>query len=115
MSIQENPVGFKPGTEPDPVEESARYVNHKWFQHMAAFRTECYRCHKESPNIWVNTDPGKGFSGVVLAFGDKRLLKAGNRSFRDITKDVQLEFAKHHWKFQFRRSYCPLCKDMGSV
>jgi len=26
-----------------------------------------------------------------------------------------LEFAKEKWKFQFRRSYCPLCKDMGSV
>ena len=115
MSIQENPVEFKPETEPDPVQEASKYVNHKWFQHMAAFKTECFRCHRDSPIVWVNTDPGKGFVGVVLAFGNPRLLKSGTRMLRDITKDVQLEFAKEKWKFQFRRSYCPLCKDMGSV
>ena len=115
MSIQENPIRFKPETEIDPQEEAARYVSHKWFQHMAAYRTTCYRCGKDSPMVWINTDPGKGFAACVLAFGNPRLLKSNSRLYRDITKDVQLAFAKEGWKFQFRRSYCPLCKDMGSV
>jgi len=113
--IQGNSVKFKPESEPDPIEESTKYVNHKWFQHMAAFRTCCYRCGKDSPLVWVNTDPGKGFNGVVLAFDNLRMLKSAGRQYRDITREVQMEFAKEKWKFQFRRSYCPLCKDMGSV
>jgi hypothetical protein len=113
MTIYDQTIKFKPPPEIDPVEEAAAYVNHKWFQQLAPIKTECYRCHAESPI--VNVHQG------VLAFGNPlvRGLNHRNRNKNnienDITKEVIEAFAKVGWKFQLRRSYCPKCKGLGTV
>jgi len=104
------PIDFKQGTEPDPVEEAKEYRDKQWFvQHVAA-STTCYHCKKLSPIIHVRWEPfGK------IAFGDPRMLRHGNVRYTDMTRDVQMAFAEHGWKFQKHRSFCPTCKGMGSV
>ncbi|HWS65696.1 MAG TPA: hypothetical protein VN325_23300 [Steroidobacteraceae bacterium] len=112
MSVYEGAVKFKPPAEIDPVEEAASYVNHHWFQQLVAVKSECYRCHAQSPIVHL---PYAG----VLAFGNPQMLRRGHGGAhtkpRDITDEAKKAFAAVGWKFQLRRSYCPKCKDLGST
>lgn len=110
MTKIDPPVEFIPPTEIDPMEEAAHYVRRQWFEAFFPARTTCYHCKKQSPFIMVPWD-----GNAVIAFGDPRKLRRGNVRLRDITREVQMAFAEHGWKFQLRRSFCPICKGMGSV
>jgi hypothetical protein len=105
------PVTYVPKPDTDPVVEAKSYVLYEWFQPLMAVRTCCYRCHAQSPIIYVPY-------GGAVAFGDPRMLRhpaGGGRKKLDITKDAVLGFARLGWKFQLRAAYCPQCKGLGSV
>lgn len=92
----------------DPVRELAHYVNHYWFQPLFPVRTRCYRCHVDSPMVFLPLG--------VVAFDDPRLVRRLRfRNETDITKETIEAFAKLGWKFQLRKSYCPACKGLGSM
>lgn len=111
--LAENPVEFRPESEPrsldDPVNVAKKYVNHLWVQNLVPIRTQCIVCHQDSEIIYVPIG--------TVAFGNPNMLRRGNshNKDRDITEDVTRGFAKIGWKFQFKRSYCPSCKNLGSV
>jgi hypothetical protein len=102
---------YAPGQEPekpalvvkDPIEEYNEYFG-KWFQQLAPFRTNCFRCGVDSPIVHNRVG--------TLAFGDTKQIRRGDT---DITNDVITAFERIGWKFQKRRSYCPTCKKLGSI
>jgi hypothetical protein len=107
MSVSDA-VRFKQEIEVSPVEEAVAYVSHQWVQVLTPICSRCYRCHRDSPIVHVPEG--------AMAFGNQRLLRKGNgQKYRDITRDTIEAFAKIGWKFQLRRSYCPDCKNLGSV
>jgi hypothetical protein len=114
MPVKEimSPIKYRPDSEVDPIEESVAYVTHQWFQLLMPVKSTCYRCKAESPVVHV---PWGDPMGEVLAFGNPRLLRRGNRKAHDITKETVAAFAAAGWKYQLRRAYCPTCKGLGSV
>lgn len=96
----EDPEDYKKN---DPVQQVIDYVNRFWIQELAPIRTRCYRCRQDSPVVHI--PPG------ALTFGTRRLRPREV----DVTKQAVEEFAKVGWKLQLRRSYCPNCKNLGSV
>ena len=110
LPLPEAPVEFRPKSDPDdPVDVAKKYVLHQWVQNLAAVRTQCIVCHKDSDIIYLPIG--------TIAFGNPTMLRRGNSTHkdRDITEDAVRGFAKIGWKFQFKRSYCPSCKNLGSV
>jgi hypothetical protein len=109
VPLPEHPVEFRPETEPDPVDVAKKYVNHAWVQNLVPIRTQCIVCHKDSDIIHVPIG--------TIAFGNPNMLRRGSshNKDRDITEDVARSFAKIGWKFQFKRAYCPSCKNLGAV
>lgn len=90
----------KPPPKPDPA--IVTYVTHKWYQPLGAMRTSCFRCGADSPVIFAT-------EGVAV-FGDLSRLGRGEV---DNTGVIQRELAKHGWRFEMRRAYCPTCKGLG--
>ena len=102
---------YAPGQEPekpappvkDPIEEYNEYFG-KGFQQLVPIRTNCFRCSTDSPVVYTRLG--------TLAFGDTKMIRRGEV---DITNDVTMAFEKIGWRFQKRRSYCPTCKNLGSI
>jgi hypothetical protein len=92
-----------PAPVKSPEEEYAAYFA-KWFQQLAPFRTNCFRCGVDSPIVHNRVG--------TLAWGDTKQIRRGDT---DITNDVITAFERIGWKFQKRRSYCPTCKKLGSI
>ena len=89
----------------DPEVELRKYVDECWVQQLFPIRTQCFRCRKDSPIVFVPL-------GVVL-FGIPP--RRDQRGQPDVTKATVAAFAKEGWKFQLRKSYCPECKNLGAI
>jgi hypothetical protein len=99
----------EPGEQSDPVREAVDYVHNHWFEPLLAVKSRCFRCHADSPVVYVPYG--------TPAFGDKSVLSKVKNSYfsRDITKEAIKAFADVGWKMQRGRSYCPTCKGLGST
>jgi hypothetical protein len=86
----------------DPEVELREYVDEMWVQQLMPIRTCCFRCRNPSPIVHIPIG--------AMMFGAH-----AKRGQIDVTKQAIEAFAKAGWKFQLRKSYCPDCKNLGSV
>jgi hypothetical protein len=97
-----------PREDRDPKAEFKKYVEEKWVQQLQPLRTKCYRCGKDSPIVHI---PIGG-----IPFGNPGLLKKMRREGDpDMTEAAIEAFAAEGWRFQLRKSYCPMCKGLGAI